>query len=53
MMISAQLERLQKDSAALGDFISQLETSGNKSKIDCFMEKKNYLDTRIAEITGT
>lgn len=51
-MISAQIERLQKDSASLGDFIRQLEAQGNTTKVRGFVEKKNYLDNRIAEIIG-
>ena len=49
-MVSAQIERLQKDSEELEAYIRQLRTQGKTDRVPAFVAKKNYLDNRIAEI---
>lgn len=49
-MISAQLERLQKDSANLEAFIEQLRRNGDDVRAKKIETKKDYLDNRIEEI---
>lgn len=52
-MVSAQIERLQKDSEELGAYINKLQSQGNTDRVTDFVKKKSYLDNRIAEIIGT
>ena len=52
-MVSAQIERLQKDSEELEAYIHQLHTQGKTDRVTNFVRKKAYLDNRIAEIVGT
>lgn len=49
-MISAQIERLQQDSSQLEAFIQELRREGNHERAQKIEGKKDYLDTRIAEI---
>lgn len=49
-MVSAQLERLQQDSAGLENFITQLKQIGDDERAKRFELKKTYLDNRIAEM---
>ncbi len=52
-MVSAQIERLQKDSEELEAYIQQLRYQGKENRVSDFVRKKTFLDNRIAEIVGT
>ena len=49
-MISAQIERLHQDSLNLVAFIKKLRKDGDVERARKIKAKKDYLDTRIAEI---
>lgn len=50
-MISAQILKLQKDSEELGLFIERLIQRGDNNRANKFIEKKAFLDDRIAAIS--
>jgi len=51
-MVSAQINRLQKDSSQLELFINKLKSSGDHDRAVKITEKKDFLDNRIAEMTN-
>lgn len=49
-MISNQIERLQKDSSQLENFIRELQEEGNYKRANKIIAKKEFLDNRLTEI---
>ena len=49
-MISTQIERLQKDSSQLDNFIRELREEGNYDRARKIVAKKEFLDSRLNEI---
>lgn len=51
-MISAQLEKLRKDSVELQRFADRLRKEGNHELVKKIVAKKNYLNQRIENVYG-
>jgi hypothetical protein len=49
-MVLAQLERLEKDSASLENFINELKKQGDNNRAEKIENKKRFLDNRIEQI---
>ena len=45
------LERLQKDSAELSNFVEQLETEGKVELVAKIQAKKKFLDEKVKQLT--
>jgi len=50
-MLSAQIERLQKDSDRLDRHIEELKESGKKEVLQTVIDKRRFLETKLAEIS--
>jgi len=52
-MVSAQIERLQNDSAQLVSFVDDLRRDGDNHRAQKIEAKLEYLNARITEIMST
>lgn len=50
-MVQAQIERLQKDSEQIEDFIQELTERGDTERAEIFIAKKQHLDRRLSQIS--
>lgn len=51
-MPQAQIERLQQDAAAMGKYAEKLKKRGLMDRVSKILEKKQFLDRRLAELTN-
>jgi len=50
-MTATQLERLKQDSQDLGDYAAKLQKKGLVERVTKILEKRAFIDKRIAEAT--